>query len=111
MIESSWVNRNTGRLYAHHPLRIYLTDTAGNEKFSAADRAFTPVDWVAGKEYPVTTLIRVSEKLQPGTYEVRIAITDPESGKPSVRLAVEGEDTRMRSRLGTIRILPARAGR
>jgi hypothetical protein len=111
MIQSSWVNRNTGRLYVHHPLRIYLTDAEGNEKLSAPDRAFTPVDWVSGKEYPVTTLLRVSEKLEPGIYEVRIAITDPYNGKPAVRLAVEGEDSQMRYRLGTIRILPARPGR
>ena len=111
MIQSRWVNRNTGRLYVHHPLRIYLTDVEGQEKLSAPDRAFTPVDWVSGKEYPVTTLLRVSEKLEPGIYEVRIAITDPYSGKPAVRLAVEGEDSQMRCRLGTIRILPARPGR
>ena len=111
MIESRWVNRNTGRLYAHHPLRVYLTDAEGIEKSSAPDRAFTPIDWVSGKEYPVTTLIRVPEALQAGTYDLRIAITDPDSGKPAVRLAIEGEDSRMRYRLGTIRILPARAAR
>jgi hypothetical protein len=111
MVQSRWVNRNTGRLYAHHPLRVYLTDAEGTEKLSAPDRAFTPVDWASGKEYPVTTLIRVSEKLQPANYEVRIAITDPDSGKPAVRLAIEGEDSLMRYRLGTIRILPARPGK
>ena len=66
-------------------------------------------DWVSGKEYPVTTLIRVPEALQAGTYDLRIAITDPDSGKPAVRLAIEGEDSRMRYRLGTLRILPPRA--
>jgi hypothetical protein len=111
MIQSRWVNRNTGRLYVHHPLRVYLTDDEGNEKFSALDRAFTSVDWVAGKEYPVTTLLKVSGTLEPGSYDVRIAIADPNSGKPAVRLAVEGEDSQMRYRLGTIRILPSRPGK
>jgi hypothetical protein len=111
MIQSRWVNRNSGRLYVRHPLRIYLTDADGNEKFSAPDRAFTPVDWVAGKEYPVTTLITLSSKLEPGIYDLRAALTDPDSGKPSIRLAIEGEDSRMRYRLGTIRILPSRSGK
>ena len=111
MIQSKWANRNSGRLYVRHTLRIYLTDADGNEQFSAPDRAFTPVDWVAGKEYPVTTLITLSSKLEPGIYDLRAALTDPDSGKPSIRLAIEGEDSRMRYRLGTIRILPSRSGK
>ncbi len=111
MIQSRWANRNTGRLYAQHPLRVYLTDAEGNEKYTAQDPAFTPVAWVSGKEYPVTTLVRVSEKLEPGYYDLRIAIADPNRGKPVVHLAIEGEDSQMRYRLGGIRILSARSGR
>jgi hypothetical protein len=108
MVESRWVNRNAGRLYEQHPLKIYLTDADGNEKFSAPDQAFTPVDWVAGKEYSVISLLTVSKKLTPGIYDLRIAIADPVSGRPAIQLAIEGEDEQMRYRLGTIRILQTR---
>jgi hypothetical protein len=108
MVQSRWVNRNTGRLYVRHSMNIYLTDADGYEKFSAPDRAFTPVDWVSGREYRVTLLATVSGKLAPGVYDVRIAIADPVTGKPAIHLAIEGEDSQMRYRLGTIRILPRR---
>jgi len=106
-IRSKWVNRNAGRLYQRYPLRIYLTDAAGLEKWSGNDPSFSQTDWVKGQEYFVDTLVTTEAKLEPGTYDVRIALVDG-TGKPAVRLAIEGEDVQLRYKVGTIRILPAR---
>jgi hypothetical protein len=107
MLHSTWVNRNAGRLYERYPLRVYLTDSNGNEKWSANDPSFTQTSWVRGERYAVDTLLTTSNKLEPGTYDVRIAMVDA-AGKPRIRLAIAGEDSELRYKLGTIRILPAR---
>jgi len=107
MLKSTWVNRNTGRLYERHPLKVYLIDAQGREAFSATDGANSQTDWVQGQQYPVTTLVTLSKEIPPGTYDLRIAMVDA-SGRPVIRLAIEGEDAQLRYRLGTIRILPPR---
>ena len=107
MLHSTWVNRNAGRLYERYPLRIYFTDTNGQEKWSANDPSFTQTGWVQGERYNVDTLVTTSSKLTPGIYDVRIAMVDA-AGKPKIRLAIDGEDSQLRYKLGAIRILPAR---
>jgi hypothetical protein len=109
VIRSKWVNRNAGRCYVRFPLKVYLTDTEGNERFSASDRSFSQTDWVQGEEYPVTTVLRTSNQLAATTYDLRIAMAD-ESGTPSLRLPIAGEDTQLRYRLGRIRIFPGNRG-
>lgn len=107
VMHSTWVNRNSGHLYVRYPLRVYFMNAEGQERFSAPDRSFTETGWVNGEEYPVTTLLKTSDKLEPGTYDVRIALADA-SGKPAIRLPIEGEDSDLRYSLGKIQVLPAR---
>lgn len=103
VIRQTWVNRNVGRLYLRHPLKLYLTDSEGNEKFSEVDRAFDETSWVQGESYAVISIFHLPKDLAAGVYDVRIALVDG-SGKPRIRLAVQGEDSQMRHKLGIIRI-------
>jgi len=89
--------------FKRFPLRIYLTDAAGHEKFSARDQAFDETTWVRSETYPVTSIVGIPKNLAPGDYDLRIALTD-EDGKPRIRLAIAGEDGRLRYRLGAVRI-------
>lgn len=107
LMPSKWVNRNVGRAYTRFPLMVYLTDSQGKDVFSAPDHSFSATDWVQGEQYPVNTLIQLSSKIPPGTYDLRIALVD-EHGKPFVRMPIDGVDSQLRYRLGTIRILAAR---
>ena len=110
MLHSTWVNRNAGRLYVRYPLQIYLTDANGVEKWSAKDPSFTQTNWVRGERYEVDTLLTTSTKLAPGEYDVRIAMVDA-AGKPAIRLAIQGEDSQHRYKIGTLQIAPARISR
>ncbi len=101
-----WVNRNVGRLYVRHPLKLYLTDEKGNEKYSAVYGAFDQTSWVKGDAYETVSTFQLKKDLEPGPYDLRIALVD-QNGKPSIRLAIEGEDDQKRYKVGTIRILPA----
>ena len=107
MLHSTSVNRNAGRLEERYPLRIYFTDANGVEQWSANDPSFTQTGWVQGERYNVDTLVATSTKLPPEVYDVRIAMVDT-TGKPSIRRAIEGEDARLRYKLGTIQVLPSR---
>jgi hypothetical protein len=107
MFHSTWVNRNAGRLHERYPFRIYSTDANSLERWSANDPSFTQTGWVQGERNNVDTLVATSNKLPPGVYDVRIAMVDA-ANKPSIRLAIGGEDSLLRYRLGTIRVLPPR---
>jgi len=105
VVRQTWVNRNVGRLYLRHPLKVYLTDSEGNEKFSQEDRGFDQTGWVQGETYPVISVFYLPKDLPPGFYDVRIAMVD-QGGKPRINLAIEGADSQKRYRLGKVRIVP-----
>jgi Domain of unknown function (DUF4832) len=105
VFRQSWVNRNVGRLYEHYPLKLYLTDAEGNEKFSEVDTSFDERSWVEGKMYSLISVFHLPKTLAAGLYDVRIALVDGK-GTPGIRLGIEGGDNQTRYKVGEIRILP-----
>ncbi len=105
VVRHSWVNRNVGRLYVRHLLKLYLTDARGNTKFSEADPGFDPTSWVCGQTYSGISVFHLPKNLTPGTYDVRIALVDLLRGEPSIQLGILGQDSMGRYKLGEIRIL------
>jgi hypothetical protein len=108
LLEQNWVNRNVGRLYVEHPLKLYLIDSQGNEKYSELDYNLDETGWVQGKVYKHISVFHIPIGLASGEYEVRIALVDV-SGKPRIGLAIEGADSDKRYRLGTVHVLPPQA--
>ena len=106
VVKQTWLNRNVGRLYKRHPLKLYLTDEQGNEKFSEIAGSFDETDWVAGETYPVISVFHLPKELAPGTYDVRIALAGTD-GKPRIRLPISGGDSQKRYKVGRVQILPA----
>lgn len=112
-----WENRNVGRLYHPHLLKLYLFDSQGKESFSAVDWAFDCTGWIRGEEYEVFSALcdtgrtkntmetMVPDFIEPGEYELRIALVDIESLQPRIQLAIAGSDNQMRYKLGTIQIV------
>jgi uncharacterized protein DUF4832/glycosyl hydrolase family 42 (putative beta-galactosidase) len=105
LLTQNWVNRNVGRLYKRHSLKVYLTDSQGNGKFSEVDRAFDQTDWVRGENYRTISVFHLARTLTPGAYDVRVALVD-EAGSPRINLGIEGADSNKRYKLGTVQILP-----
>ena len=105
VFRQTWVNRNVGRLYVQHWLKLYLTDSAGNEKFAEVDSSFDPTTWVKGQDYSLTTVFHLKKDLAPGTYDVRIALADSQ-GTPRINLGIDGKDSQQRYKVGVIRIRP-----
>jgi hypothetical protein len=107
MLKQEWVNRNVGWLPVQHPLKIYLTNEAGQERFSEIDKSIDETSWVSGERYKVTSVFHLPKELAPGTYDVRLALVDA-AGTPRINLAIAGADSSKRYKVGTVRILPAR---
>jgi hypothetical protein len=103
VLHQRWTNRNAGRLYVAHPLKLYLTGAKGNSVFDEAIPGFSETDWVAGKDYSVMSVFHLPKTIAAGEYEVRIALVDA-SGKPAIRLGIAGEDSMHRYQVGKIRI-------
>jgi hypothetical protein len=106
VLRQGWVNRNVGRLYVRHPLKLYLTDAEGNEKFSEVDTSFDETRWVRGEDYSLISVFHLPRKLAPGIYELRIALADADTGNPAIKLGIEGVDPQLRYKVGEIQILP-----
>ena len=103
LLKQRWENRNAGRCYKRHPLKLYLTDKSGGEAFSEEDISFDQTHWIRGQSYERTSVFHLPEKLPEGTYDLRIAMVD-DTGNPALRLGIEGGDERKRYSLGTISI-------
>ncbi len=108
VLKEMWVNRNVGRLYVRHGLKLYLTDEKGNEKYSRMRWGSDQTAWIQGETYENISTFQLSKDLAPGNYDVRIALVD-RNGKPRIKLAIEGADDQNRYRIGTIRVLPVDA--
>lgn len=105
VLKQTWENRNMGRLYQPHLLKVYLIDSQGRERFSAVDWAFDCTGWVKGERYEVVSVF--SEPLhgvEPGEYQVKFALVDVRSEAPRIRLAIEGGDAELRYDIGKIRV-------
>ena len=105
-LRQTWINRNAGRLYVAHPLKLYLTSHDGKDVFSEVNQAVNESTWVKGETYPLISVFHLLQTIPPGTYDVRIALVDS-SGAPAIRLGIVGEDAAHRYKVGEIQILPS----
>jgi len=106
VLRQTWVNRNVGRLYVRHPLKIYLTDSQGKEIFSEDDNSIDETGWIQGEPRSLLSVFHLKKELAPGAYDLRIALVD-EKGQPRIRLPIQGEDDKKRYKVGEIQITPA----
>jgi hypothetical protein len=83
-----WLNAGVAPPYTNYPLAVELRSA----KNSAVIKV--PVDvtkWLPGDAVFDGTLF-VPETLPEGTYDFRVAMLDPRTSQPAVRLAIAGRD-------------------
>jgi hypothetical protein len=95
-----WLNAGVAPPYRPFELGLELRSAATAQVIHvAADlRTWLPGDaiWEGG--------VYVPETLAPGEYRVRLAVLDPRTGQPAVRLAIEGRDDDGWYGLGTLHV-------
>jgi hypothetical protein len=103
LLRQRWVNRNVGRCYRRHLLKLSLTDRDGREAFGETDGSFDQTAWVRGEEYEVTSIFHLPPSIAEGEYDLRISMSDAPGGR-ALPLAIAGADDQNRYRLGTARV-------
>jgi hypothetical protein len=84
-----WLNAGVAPAYTNYLLAVQLRSANGSAVINV------PVDirkWLPGDAVFDGSLF-VPENLSAGTYDVRVALLDPMTRKPAVRLAIAGRDS------------------
>jgi uncharacterized protein DUF4832/glycosyl hydrolase family 42 (putative beta-galactosidase) len=81
-----WLNKGVAPVYYDYELAMEFQSAASSARIPTA----APVrSWLPGDAVYDDTLY-APESLAPGKYRVRIALLDPSTDKPAIRLAIEG---------------------
>jgi hypothetical protein len=95
-----WLNAGVAPPYRQFELALELRsgETAAIIRLPADMRTWLPGDaiWEGG--------VYVPDTLAPGEYRLRLALLDPRTGHPAVRLAIEGREDDGWYGLGTLRV-------
>lgn len=86
---SWWENKGVAPIYRNYPLALRLVGKTRTEVFiTGADiTAWLPGDIV------FDSAVFLPQDMPPGDYELQLALVDPASRRPAVRLAIAGRDT------------------
>jgi len=95
-----WLNAGVAPPYREYWPAMELRSASGSAviRLPADVRKWLPGDAV------VDTSIYVPDDLKPGEYRVRVALLDPWTGKPAVRLAIEGRQSDGWYDVGAVRV-------
>ena len=81
-----WLNAGVAPIYREYQLAMELKSPTASATISVAAKL---KEWLPG-DAVVDCTLHVPDDLAPGRYSVRIAMLDPDSGKPAIQLANEG---------------------
>lgn len=105
-LRQEWLNRNASWCVYPYRLKLFLMDSGGEVAWSEVNQTFDSRSWLGGAVFPGQSAFRLPLALKPGDYDLRIALAD-ETGKPQVRLGIEGADPVLRYGLGSVGIAKA----
>ena len=87
-VKMEWNNTGVAPFYYTWPLELSLADSKGK----IAAKTITSADitkWLPGKTI-TTQSIKIPKNLKKGKYTLCVAIIDPSTGKPGIKLGIEG---------------------
>ncbi|TYP70089.1 DUF4832 domain-containing protein [Paenibacillus methanolicus] len=104
-LTTAWSNKGAAPFYYPWPVRFALADPSGRLAAGTTVTARTDIrKWMPGDRQTVEARIPVPAALKPGAYTLLAAIVDPDTGKPGVRLSIEGARDDLWHRLDTVEI-------
>lgn len=87
-LNMTWENVGVAPPYRDYSLAFRLTDRAGNEAATVVSETSIK-GWLPG-EKQVDESMPLPADLKPGRYDLSLAVVDPETREPAIRLAIEG---------------------
>ncbi|MDQ2855923.1 MAG: DUF4832 domain-containing protein [Acidobacteriota bacterium] len=100
-----WLNAGVAPIYRQHTLALQFQSATENRQvpLTADVTRWLPGDAVVDQQ------VYVPEKLGPGTYRLRLALLDPRTNQPVVRLAIKGREADGWYTMGSVIISPIAA--
>lgn len=91
-LSSHWENIGIAPFYYPWPIAYALADSSGKVVASTIQASTTDIrKWLPGS-HEDKLAFRIPEELPDGTYTLMVAIVEPDTGKPGIKLAIEGEN-------------------
>jgi hypothetical protein len=100
-----WLNSGVAPTYRQYKLMMQFQSTAESQDVPLT---VDVTKWLPG-DAVVDQLVYVPDSLRPGTYRTRLALLDPRTNQPAVRLAIKGREPDGWYTLGTITITSSAA--
>ena len=98
--ETWWENKGVAPCYKNFSLAIRLKNNKDSITFlTDADIR----EWLPGDNLYDNSVF-VPNSFTPGNYNVQVAIVDPSTGKPKIKLAIEGKDAEGWYDLGKVKV-------
>lgn len=101
VLRTWWENKGVAPCYNNYPLTIRLKN-AGKVWSFTTDADIR--DWLPGDNM-YNKYLTVPLNIPAGQYDIQVGITDSKTGKPAIKLAIEGRDAEGWYTMGKIRIL------
>jgi hypothetical protein len=89
VVKTEWENVGVAPPYHDHLLVFRLRDASGNGPVTVTGTSLK--GWLPGTKQVAETL-RLPQDLPRGNYQLALAVVDPRTQRPAVRLAIEGRD-------------------
>jgi hypothetical protein len=105
-VETDWENVGVAPCYGDYAPAVALVGEGGEPAWTGVLEARVQ-DWLPGAVSVREELVLPAE-VPPGRYALSVAVVDPESTEPAVRLAIEGRDEGGWYRLSRIEVRQAR---
>lgn len=104
-MKQSWRNDGVGRFYGAITLKAYLVDSIGNVIWDGVDPNIDLTNCLKeNKDLQLSSSFVLPVNINSGTYDLRVALVDSVTGKPKVKLAMDGADSQGRYSLGSITV-------
>ncbi|MFB9280196.1 DUF4832 domain-containing protein [Cohnella cellulosilytica] len=110
-VTTHWNNKGVAPFYMDWPVAVALAD-AGGQLVPSTISVSPATDirgWLPGGS-DTTLPLRIPANLAPGTYTLLIAILDPDTDEPGIRLAIEGKRPDGWYALDSIRVAASSSG-
>jgi hypothetical protein len=97
LLEHHWKNSGVAPCHESYAIEFTLCDDAGQPLNQHVHYPQTPTSqWTPGKSIVEQTLIRLPMELSPGELRLKVAVFDPASDAPAIRLGIVGRDAENR---------------
>jgi len=104
-----WNNKGVAPFYFDWPLELRLVDDNGQVAAKATAENADIRQWLPGRTEASASL-KLPGGLAEGSYALNVAILDPETGEPGIRLANEGREADGSYRIGQIQVAGSGSG-